>query len=142
MIKQIWLVSAALCAFSAGAIPSESVSVAEALLGRPLTDTERQMGGRDVWRQVQRTDELLADWIAQDARLAPREYLLDNEKAGERLAAALERGGAKAEPGVTLAERLKRYRENCLHRRATRLARVMGEAPQWAYARHYVMGGS
>ncbi|MBO7655374.1 MAG: hypothetical protein J6U40_10685, partial [Kiritimatiellae bacterium] len=140
-MKWVWIMGMAFGVLSVSAMPPERISVAEMLLGRSLTEEERNLDPDVIWTRFQREKPLLADWLAQDARLAPREDFLD-EKVEERLSAAFERVGVKADPGTPLADRLAAYRKVCVSRRAERLARVAKEMPKWVYARHYVMGGS
>jgi len=86
-------------------------------------------------------DELLVDWIAQDAGIGPGV----NPLAGnleDTCRRSLAKVGLGRGTNETWEAALARYRAFCLKRRTERLAPVAAMAPRWVYARHFVMGGS
>ena len=90
----------------------------------------------EPWTERVAADELLQDWVLQDAGVKPGETVWHTDPEG-----VCARAFAKAAlpPG---ASSLAAYRAWCLKRRASRLAPVVAKAKTWVYARHYVMGGS
>lgn len=91
-----------------------------------------------LWHRCEK-DELLADWLRQDAALPPA---VSFEKSGveTNFAKAFARHGiVRKGTNETWSALLPRYRAACLRRRAERLK---GVPDTWVYCRHYVMGGS
>ena len=86
-------------------------------------------------------DELLDDWIAQDAGLGVRQVVTDQNRAALLMRAGAKLGLARRD-GEDEAAWIARYRAACVARRKTRLAGAAKLARHWVYARHYVMGGS
>ena len=114
----------------------------EILMGRRVETKELTLSNEAKWNLVRAQDELLADWIEQDAGCRPRETIFDAADPLDRLATALKRAGVNFEKLTDWPSRLADYRTRCQARRAKRLAKLAAEAPVWAYARHYVIGGS
>ena len=125
---------AAGCACAGESTP-EARALAAALLGRPVNDAEAKTP-ETLWSAFERQEELLADWLRQDLKLAPGESLFADAQCAARLGQAL-----PAVPGG-LAAQLPAYRAACLARRAQRLSQVAKAMPRLVYARHFVMGGS
>jgi len=86
-------------------------------------------------------DELLVDWIAQDAGIGPGVNVLAGDVAST-CTRALAKTGLQKRADETWDSAFSRYRAFCLKRRAARLAATTAMSPRWVYARHYVMGGS
>ena len=123
---------------SAVAIPPETVPCVESLLGRALTAEEKGFAPRRVWSILENHDELLADWLSQDAKLKPGELFFEGD-CRKRVSDAFAVHKLPPFDPANAAESLLRYRQACLARREARLRHV---PRQWVYARHYIMGGS
>jgi len=122
---------------------SERVKEAfEILRGRPAEAKELELPNAKKWRLIVEQDELFADWLHQDAQCRPRETIFDSVDPVSRLESALARGGVDLRTMSDWPARLDRYRANCRTRRQQRLAKLTATASTWAYARHYVFGGS
>ncbi len=117
-------------------VAPDAQALAETLLGRAPGDAERR-SPQALWEAVERADELLADWLMQDLKLAQGAELFAAEDATARFLQVAS-PSASAAPAAALAA----YRAACAARRARRLSRVRAEMPRLAYARHAVMGGS
>ena len=135
------VVALALAIWAEAGIRPEARPIAEAIAGRALTDAECGMMACELWKVVARGDELLADWLAQDAGLAVREYPVDMEDAPGRFKAALAKMGVEVRDGDWKAA-FAEYRVKCLERRAKRLTNLMAWAQKWVICRHHTMGGS
>ena len=93
----------------------------------------------DLWRTQWLKDELLCDWVVQDAGVAPGEPF-DRGGVAARLAQAFARHDLAKGANETWSAAMDRYRAACAKRRAARLRVLAGT--RWVYCRHYVMGGS
>ncbi|MEI7900065.1 MAG: hypothetical protein WCK89_07420 [bacterium] len=118
---------------------SEAQALAKTLIGRAVSDDEAK-SPQNLWEALERSDELLADWLRQDIGLKHGAELF-NESGAAKFRQAAERMGAKVSAGGDVAL-LAAYKKACFARRALRLARVKAEMPRLVYARHFVMGGS
>ncbi|HNX35348.1 MAG TPA: hypothetical protein PKM57_12015 [Kiritimatiellia bacterium] len=132
-----------LCLWGAGCALAQTVApdaraFAAALLGRATADSEAA-SPQALWTAVERHDEVLADWLRQDLKLASGPELFAGNGGAARF---LERTAPASAPSPDLPSRLIAYRAACAARRALRLARVTAEMPRLVYARHFVMGGS
>jgi len=119
-----------------GPVAPDAQALAETLLGRAATDAEKR-SPQALWDAVERADEMLADWLLQDLKLAHGAELFGTAHALERFIQM-----ASPSPSAAPAAALSAYRVACSARRAQRLSRVRAEMPRLAYARHAVMGGS
>ncbi len=93
----------------------------------------------DLWRTAWSKDELLCDWLSQDAGIAPGKQFA-NTGVTVRVAKALARHGIEKRADEKWPDAMGRYRTACAKRRASRLRVLAGT--RWVYCRHYVMGGS
>ena len=92
-----------------------------------------------IWRTACSNDELLKDWLEQDAALAPGEAF-EGGNVEARIVKAFSRHGVVKGTDETWNAALDRYRAACARRRVGRLRALAGT--RWVYCRHYVMGGS
>ena len=114
----------------------------EALLGRRAETKDLLLPVDDQWALVVERDELLADWILQDAQCRVHDHPLNDFDPVGCLERALRHAGVDTKAISDWPSRFADYRARCLARRAGRLARLVGAAPKWAYCRHHVIGGS
>ena len=112
------------------------------LLGRRAETKELLMTPGEQWQAVVEHDELLADWLCQDAGCGLRQHPLSDAQLFARLEAAFRRAGVDTVACTDWSERMSDYRARCEVRRARRLAKLAQMAPRWAYCRHHVIGGS
>jgi len=121
------------------AVASEARALAKTLLGRAASEDEAK-SPQSLWVAVEKSDEVLADWLRQDVGFACVSDIFSDGGAAKFRQAA-ERAGAKTSAGNDAAL-LAAYRKVCSARRAQRLTGVKAEMPRLVYARHFVMGGS
>jgi hypothetical protein len=135
-------------------VSQEMLDFVEAAAGRRPTPVERRSADR-LWRMIEASDELLADWLWQDfGRIDIPSVFLEKEinalfdaaiaKAIADTATLV--GGrwekAKLPENCDHNAKLNFYKMVCVERRKARLARVEAELPEIVYARHFVLGGS
>lgn len=131
-----------------------SIGFVELLAGRKVTVAESKSADR-LWKVVENSDELMADWLWQDVgRVDIPSIFLEKDistvfdKAlkkvvADTLALVGDKGGIANLPAdATLKDKLDYYKQLCMKRRKARLAGLKKELSQIVYARHYVMGGS
>ncbi|MCQ2393817.1 MAG: hypothetical protein MJ249_05950 [Kiritimatiellae bacterium] len=94
---------------------------------------------RTALRELLKQDELLSDWLTQDAGVPAGATFPGTKKSFEK---AFAKVGIQPKANEGLSACLARYRTACVARRAERLAPVKAKAKTWVYARHYVMGGA
>ena len=135
-------------------IPPDSIAFAELLAGGTLAPAE--LSSTDsLWRVIENSDELLADWLWQDVGCIdiPSIFLKSDIKAvfdkalNKALADTVALVGKKSaiaplSVDASLKDKLDYYKQLCMKRRKARLAGLKKEFPQIVYARHFVMGGS
>ena len=151
MRTEAHLATAFVCLFGVGQAFAQTVApatraFASALLGRAASDSEAQ-SPQTLWAAVERHDEVLADWLRQDLKLAPGEPLFASVDCVSRFLqaaapSAVPQSSVLDPQSPVLSSALSAYRAACAKRRAARLSRVRAEMPRLVYARHFVMGGS
>jgi Hydrazine synthase alpha subunit middle domain len=112
-------------------------------------------GEKTDFKELEQSDELLADWLRQDLKDAYCLDVLNTDTNNNLLSSAIDValtetrarvGGewttAKAPEAKELEPLLGFYRQLCLARRTARLKTVAQTMPTLVYARHAVMGGS
>ncbi len=141
-IRWIALAGGICCGLAAAAdFTSEAQAIAAAIAGPGVVAEVKNMTPRERWFTVASKDELLADWLSQDAGIPHHQYLLDLDDPGAAVKTALGKVGVKVS-GKNWKAALATYRRACLARRAKRLEPVVKSAPKWVMCRHWVMGGS
>ena len=133
--------------------PDEVIEFVGQLLGQPLTGQAQTYF--QLWDAIEKSDELLADWICQDVKDPYGITFLNKGDGVTQLKAVIEValaevrvsvGGKwmseKAPVGNEVKGLLAFYRKVCSARRTARLKPVVSGMPRIVYARHFVMGGS
>jgi hypothetical protein len=124
--------------------PPETEKLIEIMLERPIAKEERYDRFQLI-NAIEAKDEMLMDWIRQDADVGHQTYgaeLFDNGRFVEQFRACVKKAAnGKAVPS-DLRELVSYYRKTCLARREERLKPLAKAMPLWVFARHFVMGGS
>ncbi|MDR2862596.1 MAG: hypothetical protein LBV54_01780 [Puniceicoccales bacterium] len=127
--------------------PPQSVAFVKTILARELSPNER-ISTQALWRTLEHSDELLADWLRQDLADPTGLSLFtdDNPIANFRRAIAKVSGkpaeSSETEDVSRFAADVAAYRLLCSQRRESQLAAAAAQTPRLVYARHFIMGGS
>ena len=135
------------------AVSERAVAFVEKVLSRPVSDAEKATG-LNLWVALEKSDEVLADWLRQDLDAPYGIELFSGGSCSPNLQKAAAKALAEASaslggewasarlPSGDDAATLAFYRKVCAARRQHRLANVVSAMPRLVYARHYIMGGS
>ncbi|MDR1497926.1 MAG: hypothetical protein LBS59_05895 [Puniceicoccales bacterium] len=126
----------------APSISPKCIAFVEEVAKRKLTPNEYATK-QALWDTLERTDELLADWLRQDLNdFSGRSLFADDDPLAKLQLAIAKAAGNGAPANPAKAGTLTDYRALCLTRRAKRIKTATANTPRIVYARHFVMGGS
>ncbi len=127
-----------------GNFPPETEKLIEIMLGRPIAQEERY-DSYQLINALEAKDELLVDWIRQDADIGRKVYgeeLFEGGRFAENFRNCVKKAANGKPIPSDLQAQVAYYKKICKARRDVRLKSLAKTLPMWVFARHFVMGGS